>query len=72
MTTIVNSPAAPASDSSGLSGMLMGLVLLLVITFLFFFYGLPALRSATQQAPNNVNIEVPKQVDVNVNENPGQ
>jgi LPXTG-motif cell wall-anchored protein len=73
MATIVNTPAAPqTSDSSGATGLMIGLVLLAIFAFLMFFYGLPALRNTTQQAPSNVNVDIPDKVDVNVNENPGQ
>lgn len=76
MTTIVNTPAT--QENTGSSTALLGLVLLLVFAFLLFFYGLPALRGATQQVPTNVNVEapqgvdVPDQIDVNINQQPEQ
>jgi len=72
MATIINTPAAPAQDNSSATGLMVGLVLFIAFAFLFFYYGLPALRNATQQAPSGVNVEIPKEVDVNVNQNPGQ
>lgn len=72
MATIVNTPTVPAQDNSSATSMLVGFLVLAAIAFLFFFYGLPALRNATQQAPNGVNVEIPKEVDVNVNQNPGE
>ena len=72
MATIVNTPAAPAQDNSNATGMLVGLVFFIAFAFLFFFYGLPAMRNATQQAPSGVNVEIPKEVDINVNQNPEQ
>lgn len=72
MATIVNTPAAPAQDNSGATGLLVGLALFIFFAFLFFVYGIPALRNATQQAPDSVNVEIPKEVDVNINQNPGQ
>ncbi len=76
MTTIVNTPAT--SERSGTSSALIGLVLLLVFAFLLFFYGLPALRNATQQSPTNVNVEapegvqVPENVNIDVDTNPAE
>lgn len=44
------------------SGALIGLILLLVLAVLFILYGLPAIQSASTP-----QINVPGQVDVNVN-----
>ena len=68
MATIVNTTSPAASDRSSSTGTLIGIVMLLLVVVLFFYYGLPALRSAT----SGPSINVPREVDVNVNtpENP--
>lgn len=65
------------SDSGG-SGLLIGGTILVVIVLLLVFYGLPAIRRATQssapmqQAPQTDNgggtVEIPDEIDVNVNQ----
>ncbi len=66
MTTVVNNPTPSSSDSSGM-GMMIGIIVLLAIVFLIFFYGMPFLRgSATQQESAPATINVPDQVEVNV------
>jgi hypothetical protein len=61
MTTVVNNPGGTDTANSGM-GFLMGIILLLAVLFLFFYFGLPAIRGATR-APQ---INVPGQIDVNV------
>lgn len=55
------------SDSSGGMGFLMGFIAIALFIYLLFAFGLPALRrgSASPQ------INVPEQVDVNVNQGQG-
>lgn len=60
MTTVVNNPA-PSGDSGG-TGMLIGVVLLIVFVVLLLYFGLPVIRRATQ-APQ---INVPEKIDINV------
>lgn len=71
MTTIVNTPS-PQGESNGSVGMLLGLVGILLIGYLFFAYGLPAMQSTRVGTPE-INIPtqvvVPDKVDVNVNNN---
>lgn len=62
--TIVNTPGTTTSDSGSGAGFILGAIILVVFAFLVFYYGLPMLRAAS--TPTNVNVEVPKQVDVNV------
>ena len=64
MTTIVNSPQ-PANNSGGLVGIIIALIVLVVLLYLGFVYGLPALRQMKSGAPQ---INVPSQIDINVNE----
>ena len=63
MATIVNTPPAQDNSSSSM-GFIFAILLLLLVGFLFFTYGLPALRNATS-APQ---INIPSEVDINVNE----
>lgn len=62
MATIVNTPA---SDSSGNGiGMILGALLILLVAFLFFVYGLPMMRGGSSSAPapqpNNTEINMPQ------------
>lgn len=65
MTTVVNTPGSTSSDSSGM-GMIIGVIVLLAIVFLIFFYGMPLLRGTSTQQNNAPSVQVPDQVDVNV------
>lgn len=64
MTTVINTPQ-PANDSNSGMGMIIGLVVLIVFGFLFFVYGLPALRNMRL---GNPQINIPSKIDVNVNQ----
>ena len=67
MTTIVNTPPAQ-NESNGNMGMVIGFVGIIVIGFLFFVYGLPALRNVRIGAPQvNILTEVVIPDDINVN-----
>jgi len=59
MATIVNNPGNGESGNG--MGMILGVIVILVIAFLFFVYGLPMLRQSA--APQ---INVPGKIDVNV------
>lgn len=64
MTTIVNNP--PASDNSGGPvGWIIGLIILLVLGYLVYVYGLPAIQNMQGGTPQ---INIPSQIDVNVNQ----
>ncbi|OGE18843.1 hypothetical protein A3J19_04800 [Candidatus Daviesbacteria bacterium RIFCSPLOWO2_02_FULL_41_8] len=64
MATIVNNP--PASDSSGgLMGVIIGLIVLSVLVYLGFVYGLPALQQMRFGSPQ---INIPSKIDVNINQ----
>ncbi len=60
MTTIVNTPA-PTENSGGGMGMIIGLLVLAAIVFIFFVYGLPAIRQI-----GSPQINIPNKIDVNV------
>lgn len=62
MTTIVNTPA-PSNDSSGGMGMIIGLIVLIVVAYLFFVFGLPAISQMQIGTPQ---INVPSSIDVNI------
>ena len=64
MTTIVNNP--PSSDNSGgPMGWIIFIIILLVIGFIGFVYGLPALRRMQLGSPQ---VNVPSEIDVNINQ----
>lgn len=62
MTTIVNTPQ-PANESGGYVGAIVGLVVFIVIAYVFVMFGLPALQSMKTAAPQ---INIPSKIDVNV------
>jgi hypothetical protein len=68
MATVINNP--PADQSGGPIGIIIVLIVLLVVGYLGFVYGLPAIQR--MQAPQiNVTapeINVPDQINVNVQE----
>lgn len=62
MTTIVNNPPAQKESGGGM-GMIIGLVVILVLGYLFIMYGIPALRQMQFGSPQ---INIPSKTDVNV------
>ncbi|MEP7162974.1 MAG: hypothetical protein ABI747_04425 [Candidatus Moraniibacteriota bacterium] len=75
MATIINNPpgnqAAPASDGGSGMGLIVGIILAVVVVFLFVVYGLPAMRgSATPQSQNSpsggINVNVPDKINVDI------
>jgi hypothetical protein len=83
MATVVNTTSPGTSDSSGGLGFLFGIIALIIFLLLFWYYGLPLITrggqspqviapSQTQvEAPDNApaapTIDIPDQVDVDVN-----
>lgn len=63
MTTIINTPPATTNESGGSMGMIVGLVVLLILGYLFFVYGLPAIQNMQVGAPQ---INIPAKVDINI------
>ena len=63
MTTIINTPQ-PTNNSSGPIAIVVALLLVLVLVYLGFVYGLPALR---QVKSGGTQINVPDTIDINVN-----
>ncbi len=62
MATIINNP--PANDNSGgPMGMIIGIIVLIVLVYLGYVYGLPAIRQM-----GTPQINVPSKIDVNVNQ----
>lgn len=64
MVTVVNNPPAP-ENLGGPMGIIIVLVILLVLGYLGFVYGFPALR---QMQSGGVQINVPSKIDVNINQ----
>jgi hypothetical protein len=62
MATIINNP--PSNDNSGgVVGMIFGIIVLIVLVYLGYVYGLPAIRQM-----GTPQINVPSKIDVNVNQ----
>lgn len=64
MTTVVNNPP-PSDNSGGPVGMIIILVVILVLGYLGYVYGLPAIR---QMGSGGTQINVPSKIDVNINQ----
>ena len=63
MATIVNTPSSGTSEGNN-SGFLLGVILLAVLLFMFFYFGLPLLRGGW--ASGGAQVNVPGHVNVNV------
>jgi len=59
MSTVINNPSS--DGEGGATGLIIGIMLVIVIGALFFIYGLPAIRGANapQQGAIDVNIKLP-------------
>ncbi len=62
MATIINNPPSN-NNSSGPMGMIIGIIVLIVLVYLGYVYGLPVIR---QMGTPQINI--PSKIDVNVNQ----
>jgi hypothetical protein len=69
MATIVNTPA-PSGDSGNNMAAIAGLILFIVVIFILLVYGIPALRRVGVGSAPQIN--VPKDINVNVNQQPSQ
>jgi hypothetical protein len=65
-TTIIN--PAPNTDSSGGNGIvfLLGVGVLVILALIFFVYAIPFIRGLNTSNGIQVNVPVPKTVNVNV------
>jgi len=60
MTTIVNNPPV-SNDSNGGIGMIIGVIVLIAVAYIFFMYGIPAIKqmgSPQINIPNKINVNV--------------
>lgn len=65
MAVVVNNPSE--SDRSGGMGFFLGILLLVVVVFLFFMYGLPALNQVARNSTGGgTQINVPDKINVDV------
>ena len=65
-TTIINPAANTNSSESNGIGFLIGAILLFAIIILFFIFALPFIRGFSGGSKVQVNIPVPKNINVNV------
>ena len=63
MATVINNPPQ-SNDSGGSTGMIVGIIVLVVLAYLFFVYGLPAVK---QNQSGGTQINVPDKIEVDVN-----
>jgi hypothetical protein len=66
MATVVNQPPNQPADSG--MGFLVGIILILLVGVLLIYFALPALR---QQPAAPTEIQVPDQINVDVNNDTG-
>jgi len=62
MATVINNP--DTSGDSGGMGWVVGMIIAILLAFVFFVYALPAIRNSG----SGTNINVPDKIDVNVNQ----
>lgn len=62
MATIVNNPPPSNDNSGGPMGMIIVLIVLVILGYLAYVYGLPAVR----QMSGGTQINIPSKIDVNV------
>jgi hypothetical protein len=63
MTTIVNTPAPENNSNANMGMMIIVLVVLLVLGYLFFVFGIPALKQIQLGSPQ---INIPNKIEVEV------
>lgn len=63
MTTIINTTPNQSSDEGIGLGLILGIVFVVLLSFLFYMYGLPMLRVADEKQPaiQKIEIQVPAQ-----------
>jgi hypothetical protein len=64
MTTIVNNPQ-PSNNSGGPWGLIIAIIVLAVLAYLGYVYGVPAIK---QMQGGTTQINVPSEIDINVNQ----
>ncbi len=70
MSTVINNPTPVQSTNSegnsgnNMLGTIFGLLTMLLLGYLFFVYALPMIRQPQRVMPN---VEVPSEIDVNIN-----
>mgnify|MGYP003396087096 CR=1 FL=1 len=59
MATIINNPTGQGSDEGMGFGLIVGILITIFLVFLFFTYGMPALRdNQTEKQPATQKIEI--------------
>lgn len=60
MTTVINNPGN-GEGSSGVAGLLTGVIIVILFLVLFFLYGLPMIRNSNapaQESPENNSLDI--------------
>jgi len=65
MTTIVNNPPPTTNENSGNMGLIIGIIVIIVLAYIFMVFGLPAIRQMQIGTPQ---INIPSKIDVNINQ----
>jgi hypothetical protein len=65
-TTIINPPANSKSSETNGMGFLLGIIVLIIFLALFFVYALPYLRGLGGFGSGGVQVNIPKNVNVKV------
>ena len=63
MTTIINNPGETSDNNSSI---ILTVIMLAILIFALFYWGIPLARNA--KSGTNVNLNVPDEVDINVNQ----
>jgi hypothetical protein len=64
MATIINNPATTERESGSGMGVIIGIILVLLVAFLFLYYLLPVLQNAGRAT--SPTVQVPDKINVNV------
>lgn len=65
MTTIVNNPTPTTDEKGGYMGLIVGIIVIMILAYIFMTFGLPAIRQMQVGTPQ---INIPSKIDVNVNQ----
>jgi hypothetical protein len=64
MATVINNPDSGGTRESSGMGLIIGVIVAVIIVFLFIVYGLPGIRG---RSTGGTNVNVPDKINVDVN-----